>query len=309
MTLWSCPFSFLDTKYIFYVFEFLDKYKKYICFSCVLNVGAVVWIDVKDYVNRDSKRMVYMMKDLVFFVLGFVFFGLPIYGFQVDFPKDTFDVDGSGMTRSLLVMNKGRDLLAVEISIATRDIAVDGQETLGEPSMDFDIYPTQLLINPGEDANVTLVWKGAMKVDRELAYRVTTKEIPFNDSTIFKTGSVQLLVGRRFLHAAYVTPPNVKPNIRIQSLIPSENEGVASLVVMIENVGTAHKIVSGFAVNVTHRVIGGKLVPLARSIEIRDPSFSKKFNLLPGGALRFVVPWPDSLSPGAVLHGEILDVR
>lgn len=249
------------------------------------------------------------MRGLLFFVLGFMLLRLPIYGFQVDFVKYNFDTEGSGMTRSLIVMNKGQDLLAVEISIATRDIDMDGHETLGAPSTDFDIYPTQLLINPGEDANVTLVWKGTGKPDRELAYRVISNEIPFHDDSSFKAGPIQLLVGRRFLHAAYVTPPNVKPNIRIQSLTPSENEGVASLVVMIENVGTAHKVFSGFAVKVTHRVSGGKLLPLERPIELRDPSFSKKFNLLPGGVLRFVVPWPDSLPSGAVFQGEILDVR
>ena len=235
--------------------------------------------------------------------------GFPVYGFQVDFLKYNFDTAGSGGTRSLIVTNKETNLLAVEISVATRDIDVDGNETLGEPSKDFDIYPAQLLINPGEDANVILVWKGAVNPSHELAYRVISSEIPFHDSSSFKAGPIQLLVGRRFLHAAYVTPPNVKPNIRIQSLTSSENAGVLSLVVMVENAGAAHKIVSKFAVRVTHSVSAGKSVPLARPLEIRDPSFSKRFNLLPGGAMRFVVPWPISLPLGAVFQGEILDVR
>lgn len=250
-----------------------------------------------------------MMKWMLFFVLGLFFWGGAAYGFQVDLRKENFDTEGSGKTRSLIVMNKGTNLLAVEIAMVTRHIDVDGQETLGGPNIDFDIYPSQLLVNPGEDAHVTLVWNGTVKPDRELAYRLITKEIPFHDDASFKVGSIELLVGRRFLNAAYVTPPNVKPNIRLQSLTASENKGVSSLVVVIENVGTAHKIVSGFAVNATHRVSGGKGVPLARPIEIRDPSFSKNINILPGGAMRFVIPWPADLPEEKGFQGEILDVR
>jgi fimbrial chaperone protein len=224
----------------------------------------------------------------------------PILGFQVDFPKATFDVFGQGKTRSLIVMNKGENLLAVEIAMARRTIDSDGNESLGEPSSDFDIYPTQLLINPGEDANVTLVWKGTTVPNYELAYRIESKEIPFNDASQVKIGSVQFLVGRRYLTAAYVTPPGAKPNVRLHSLVPSTNGTQKELVVTVENVGTAHKIVANFSVNVTHRVDGGRDIPLSVPVTLTDPQFRQKFNILVDGKRAFTIPWPATLPFGSL---------
>lgn len=229
--------------------------------------------------------------------------------FQVDLPKPVFDLSSPGNKRSLLVLNKGQDILAVEVGVLSRAIDLDGNEPESAPSLDFDVYPSQLLINPGEEASVTLLWKGTSVVPtQEVAYRIETKEIPFNDSSQVKVGAVQLLVGRRYLTAAYVTPPGAKPNLRLYSLVPSGNEGQRELVVTLENAGTAHQIVSNFAVTVTHRVEGGRDLPLSSPVVITDPVFRQKVNILPDGKRRFVIPWPSNL-PLASLKGSLTNVE
>lgn len=245
-----------------------------------------------------------------FLLLGvFLIICFPVYGFQIDFLKDTFDSLGFGRTRSLTITNKGADILAVELEIVPREIDIEGQETTGASSPDFDIYPAQLLINPGEDANVNLVWKGTQSLSQELAYRVVTKEIPFHGASEFKSGPIQLVVGRQFMHAAYVAPPAVAPKIGLQSLTVSENGTARDLVVVVENTGTAHKIVSGFSVMITDLVAtGGTARPIEKEIEINAAQFSQKINLLPGGRRRFVVPWPENL-PKMALKGRLVNVQ
>jgi fimbrial chaperone protein len=243
-----------------------------------------------------------------FFVFFFLIISFPVYGFHIDFPKDTFEVTGSGRSRSMIVTNVGNNLLAVEVSVVPREIDSEGNDVLGEPSSDFEVYPSQILINPGEDANVSLVWKGVTVPSRELAYRVVSKEIPFHSASEFKSGPVQLLVGRRFLHAAYVTPPRVSANLRLQSLAVSANAELAEMVIVLENSGSAHQIVSGFTIVATHRVDErGNAYPLARPVEIRDPKFSAKVNLLAGGIRRIVIPWPTNL-PKQPLKGTLTNV-
>lgn len=242
-------------------------------------------------------------------LISFLFLSFPIYGFQIDFPKSTFSLGGSGRTRSLLVTNKGTDLLAVEIAVLPREIDMNGEEILGSPSPDFDIYPTQLLIGPGEDANVSLVWKGTSMPSKEVAYRVESKEIPFNDSSKFQSGMVDLLVGRRFLHSAYVTPSGVKSDVRVKSLEPSGNTDLRELVVIIENGGGLHKVISGFYIKVTASIDEkGHVTPLRNEVVVNHPQFEQKINLLSGGSRRWAIPWPENL-PKTRLVGTFFHVE
>ena len=239
---------------------------------------------------------------------GLFAIGIPVYGFQPDFPKNTFDITGSGKTRSLLITNKDPNILAVEISIVPREIDSDGQEFLGDPSPDFDVYPPQVLINPGEDAYVTLVWKGEKALSSEQAYRVVSNEVPFQDGSKFQSGKIQLVIGRRFLHAAYVKPPKVKPDIRLSALTVSANATTTNLVVTLENRGKAHQIVSDFGVSITNYVDDGRVIPLDKPVLLKDPAFRKRVNLLVGGRREYVIPWPAGL-PKKELRGVVTDVR
>ena len=243
----------------------------------------------------------------VLFLYGLVSSSI-VLAFQVDVPKDTFNpAERSGRTRTVLITNKNQDLIAVELAILSRNIDLDGNEPEGGASSDFDVYPSQLLINPGEEAYVTLIWKGDMP-KKELAYRIESKDIPFNDSSQVKMGLVKLLVGRRYLNAAYVTPPGAKPNIQLFSMVPSANGDQKELVVTLENTGTAHKVVSNFAVNVTHRVEGGREVVLSQPVVLTDPKFRQKVNILPDGKRRFIMAWPENL-PLAPLKGALINVE
>jgi fimbrial chaperone protein len=247
-----------------------------------------------------------MFKWLTLFIFSLGTYG---YGFQVEFPNDTFDVVGSGKTRSVIIENVNQDVIALDISVAPRSIDIDGNETLGLSSPDFDIYPAQLLINPGEDAIVTIVWKGDVPKS-ERAFRVVSRQIPFNDASMYKNGPIEIEMARRFLHAAYVAPPGVTPNIVLASITPSQNAIKKELVLTIQNIGFAHKILSRGRLRITHYSDeNGRSIALNSPLDIPLFKDNKRINLLAGGSYRFIADWPENLPSTNVLKGVLREFQ
>lgn len=249
------------------------------------------------------------MRQSIFYFIAIFSLSVSVFGFQVSFPVGVFDVQGSGKTRSLVIENKNPDLLAVEISVVSRSINDYGVESQGEIATDFDVYPSQLLINPGEDAVVSIVWNGKPPTT-ERAYRVVTKEIPFNDDRAYKSGPIQVQIGRQYLHAAYVAPPGVRSKIVLESVRVSRNSTTAEMVIVLKNAGTAHQIVS----NAELKVVGilsdeDKKIMLKSPINFSLIDSRGRFNLLAGNRYEIVVPWPSGLALSQSIEGELINVR
>lgn len=241
-----------------------------------------------------------MIKWLMLFVFSFA---TCVYGFQVEFPQDTFGVIGSEKTRSLIIENVSQDVIALDVEVLLRSIDIDGNETLDANSPDFDIYPSQLLINPGDDAVVTIVWKGEIPKS-ERAFRIVTRQIPFSDSSMYKNGPIEIEMARRFLHAAYVSPPGVTPNIVLESVVSSQNAIKKDLVVTIKNVGEAHKIISTGRLKLTqYSDETGKPVVLKQPIDVPLFKDKRRINLLVDGSYRFICDWPEKLPSSNGLKG------
>ncbi len=238
---------------------------------------------------------------------GVLFFAFPVYGFQLEFPKDTFGLEGSAKTLHAILSNKEDSIQAVEIAMKTRTLDMYGNETL-EDTDDFDIYPSQVLVAPGEDADVVIVWKGAAP-DRELTYRLEAKEVPFQASSEFRTGAIQLTVGRRYLYAAYVTPPGVRPSIRLDSMRRETNDkGADELVVVLTNAGTAHQILKRFDISIEKILNDSQASLLVSPQTVSDPIFQSRFNIFPGGVREFRIPWPENLPKGTP-YGVVSNVK
>jgi len=78
------------------------------------------------------------------------------------------------------VVHSGGGPMAIEISVLTRDLNIDGdaEMTRSVPSPDFVVYPAQLILQPRERAKVQVAYKHKGKVAADKAYTLYSKEVP-----------------------------------------------------------------------------------------------------------------------------------
>ncbi|MDR2579800.1 MAG: hypothetical protein LBC85_02250 [Fibromonadaceae bacterium] len=80
------------------------------------------------------------------------------------------------------VTHRGRVPAAIELTIQERILDLNG--TLNSdslrPSDDFTIYPSQILLYPGNKVNSQVVLKTKERINADKAYILYAKEVPFN---------------------------------------------------------------------------------------------------------------------------------
>ena len=58
---------------------------------------------------------------------------------------------------------------------------IDGKEVLDSPDSDkLVVYPSQLVVYPGEETKVQITWAGKAKPDRDMVFTLLAEEVPVN---------------------------------------------------------------------------------------------------------------------------------
>ncbi len=215
-----------------------------------------------------------------------------IPGFAFNFtPIDaTLRPAGSGATQTFSVENPSPTPVAVEITMYTRDISVDGEDILTSAEELFVVYPSQLILQPGGRQSVRVQWTGADTLDKEQAFRLIAEELPINLNDEEEEGAgLDLLV--RYVASIYVQPQGAEARLSI------EPESTASgLALVVRNQGTMRAILRAedYAI-----YADGEQVTLD---EEQLESLSA-INVLAGNTRRLVIP------ASTALTNQALEVR
>jgi fimbrial chaperone protein len=150
----------------------------------------------------------------------------------------TFRPSGVGSTHTFTVENPGTRTIAVELTLFAREMNLDGSDRLEPADGLFEIYPAQMIIEPGSRQAVRVQWTGPADIESERPFRLIAEQlaIDLGDSDS-EGGALNLLV--RYVAALYVQPANVAARIELQLL-----ELDSKLVIEAANRGQAHAIVS-----------------------------------------------------------------
>lgn len=238
------------------------------------------------------------IRNLVLFLL---LFGLTVSAFGWTFAPMVAEIElGAGQPRlTYTINNDNATPIAVQISVVTREISIDGEETRS-PADDVIVYPSQLVVAGGESRTVIVEWTGS-STDVELAYRVVAEQVPV-DFGNNSEARARIRMNLRFVTSLYVRPPGVAPGPRVvEAAITNLPEGViiggrngsstasgeAYGMVLLENRGGSRVDLS----EVTYRVAWprGSEAPL----ELEPASTSAPVGvLLPGDRRRIYVALP-----------------
>src|ERR1043165_1546619 len=83
-----------------------------------------------------------------------------------------FGTAGRGANQAFRVENESSNTVAVQISMLSRQMGLDGSETNTPADDDFVVYPPQVLLKPRQVQTVRVKWVGNPKPEKELAYRI-----------------------------------------------------------------------------------------------------------------------------------------
>lgn len=220
--------------------------------------------------------------------------------FQLSPMEMQFTPAGGGASRSFLLRSTGTQPVAVQISVAGRQMSIDGIEEMPLEEEDFVVYPPQIILMPNQVQAVRVVWVGDPTPAEELPYRIVAEQVPIDalEPKIDEptdTRIVDIKVLFKYVGTIYVTPPNASPKVVLEGAEPFTSEdGSQKLVLNFENQGTAHQLLTSLKINLTAE---GKTITLSGDEQLKGVIGE---NMLPGNKRRFVLPWPKELPVGPV---------
>lgn len=205
---------------------------------------------------------------------------------------------GAGATSSITLINADDNKTPVQVGIYKREPGPDGKEDytkLKDNGELFQIFPSQLILNPKEKRTVRITYVGDPKVQSELAFRVIAEEFPINvsDPNRVKNRAVaSISIATKYVGSLYVTPPGAKPDLIIEAN-PQKTASGTDMVLTMQNKGTTHTIL---------RSPQFKIVANNKEFEMPKDLAAKigTNNILAGRSRQFTIPWPSNVPVGPV---------
>jgi fimbrial chaperone protein len=161
--------------------------------------------------------------------------------FELQPMSATIDPASPSPTVTFDVINTTDAAVAVQMRATTRRIDRDGTEFNEDASDQLQVFPTQLILRPGQRQTVRVRWIGAGVPREELPFRVVAEQLPINLSREEENASgVRMML--RYRATLYVRPNGAVPDLRVGALGLDETGERVQLT--IENRGTAHQLLS-----------------------------------------------------------------
>jgi len=103
-------------------------------------------------------------------------------GFTIDPPILVFKANSGDRVGWVEVANDDKTPIAVELSVHKRILDLNGELVQDSllPSNDFMVYPSQILLYPGDKAKAQIVLKSKEKISADKAYILYAREVPFD---------------------------------------------------------------------------------------------------------------------------------
>jgi fimbrial chaperone protein len=192
-----------------------------------------------------------MMKNKRLGLFGiFSLITINLFSFQFEPISADFSSSGEKSIQTYQVSNSSAEIIAVRITMYTREMDEHGDE-VNDPIDDlFLVYPNQIVLRPGDFQKVRVQWKGPAEIDQEANYRILAEQMPINfrESTV-SGGSINILF--KYSGVVYILPKNPKPDIILESVIRStDQDGYEGLLLTFHNIGNAHSLLYNLSLRI-----------------------------------------------------------
>jgi fimbrial chaperone protein len=135
--------------------------------------------------------------------------------------------------------NDSDQAIAVQVSLAKREMDINGVESNSKVSDELTVYPTQLIIPPNEKRSVKVSWMGSVVPTKELAFRIIAEQLPIDlEKNKSKKASIKVLL--RYVAALYVKAEDYNSDIKITEIKTNDKK----VSIQVENNGKKHQVLA-----------------------------------------------------------------
>ncbi|OGJ90018.1 MAG: hypothetical protein A2268_12615 [Candidatus Raymondbacteria bacterium RifOxyA12_full_50_37] len=198
--------------------------------------------------------------------------------------------------------------MAIELQVKGREVDIGGSKVTykdDNSAENFVVYPSQIVLLPGETQRVQVKWVGDSIPAKETAYGLIADQAPVklgDEDQQRATAQGRLNVLTRYEGVIVVLPANPQPETVVDSAIAKiDSAGQPHLMLYIFNKGTGRQKLAGMKLRITPVDKNGQMdtkksvayVPVLTSQQTRQ-------SLFPGYHRRFDLPWPSQAPVGRI---------
>lgn len=157
-----------------------------------------------------------------------------------------FAPTGRGSTQIFRLENTTPEPVAVEISMKSRLMKLNGEDDLQDAEDQFNVFPSQVVMQPGQVQSVRVQYIGPAALDRERAFRLIAEQLPIDVGQAPSNGGrMRLLV--KYVASVYVLPSNLKAILSITKLEVVDGKWLA---ITMQNQGKTRKILKNITLDI-----------------------------------------------------------
>jgi fimbrial chaperone protein len=157
-----------------------------------------------------------------------------------------FAPTGRGSTQIFRLENTTPEPVAVEISMKSRLMKLNGEDDLQDAEDQFNVFPSQVVMQPGQVQSVRVQYIGPAALDRERAFRLIAEQLPIDVGQAPSNGGrMRLLV--KYVASVYVLPSNLKAILSITKLEVVDGKWLA---ITMQNQGKTRKILKNISLDI-----------------------------------------------------------
>ena len=187
------------------------------------------------------RRLVKLGLILVVVTASFVTHAISFTPIEMDFAPT-----GRGSTQIFRLENTTPEPVAVEISMKSRLMKLNGEDDLQDAEEQFNVFPSQVVMQPGQVQSVRVQYIGVAVLDRERAFRLIAEQLPIDVGQAPSNGGrMRLLV--KYVASVYVLPSNLKAILSVTKLEVVDGKWLA---ITMQNQGRTRKILKNISLDI-----------------------------------------------------------
>lgn len=206
-----------------------------------------------------------------------------------------FAAVGAGATQSYEIVNRGDAPVALGVSVVTRELDVNGEESNQDAGDDFLVYPPQLIVAAGGRQTLRVSYLGDPQPAAERAFRLVVEQVPIellSPGDAHETSpSAMVKVLLNYRGSLYVRPRHARAGLEVEAVQREQSaSGEPLLAVTVRNTGTARATLREYTLKTRAR---GGSAPV--ELSPKDLPDLKGSVVLPHGRRRLLFSWPRQL--------------
>jgi fimbrial chaperone protein len=184
--------------------------------------------------------------------------------------------------------NQNKRPVAVELALFERNLDLDGIEDQNSPeSQELTIYPSELVVYPGEKVKVQVNWAGKSQPIADKTFTLLAKEVPVDINDPEAKDKVEINIKTLIKYRLVIAIETGKRGSL--SVVSSKIVQKGKVEIIVENKGAGRIPMDGF-----HLMIGGK----------KYADFPGIGNaIMPGDKRRFILPLDAAPAPADIRFG------